>query len=169
MVHRVVHTATIRRMTRRCSMFVVGVVCSIWVVTQAQTAPPPASVLPGAQTDGSLLMPNGWKVSPAGRLLPVGTLPLNILTSPDGKYAVVTNDGISKPSITIVDLAKWAVKDTVALDGAWLGLVWHPDGTKLYSAGAGQNNVQEFTYADGSLTRTRSFQLPARTGDTFAG
>jgi DNA-binding beta-propeller fold protein YncE len=169
MVQRVVPTATIRRMTRRRSMFVVGVVCSIWVVTRAQTTPPPASILPGAQTDGSVLLPNGWKVSPAGRLLTVGTLPLNILTSPDGKYAVITNDGISKPSFTIVDLAKWMVKDTVALDSAWLGLVWHPDGTKLYSAGAGQNNIQEFTYADGSLTRARSFSLPATSGEPFAG
>jgi len=169
MVHRVVHTATIRRMTRRCSMFVVGVVCSIWVVTLAQTAPPPASILPGAQTDGSVLLPNGWKVSPAGRLLSVGTLPLNILTSPDGKYAVITNDGISKPSFTIVDLASWTVKNTMALDSAWLGLVWHPDGTRLYSAGAGQNNIQEFTYADGSLTRARAFSLPPVSGETFAG
>ena len=169
MGHRVVPTVTIRRMTRRRSMFVVGVVCSLWVVMRAQTTPAPASIVPGAQSDGSVLLPNGWKVSPTGRPLSVGTLPLNVLTSPDGKYAVITNDGLSKPSFTIVDLAKWTVKDSVTLDSAWLGLAWHPDGTKLYSAGAGQNNIQEFTYADGSLTRARAFSLPAQSGETFAG
>ena len=55
------------------------------------------------------------------------------------------------------------------LDNAWNGLVWHPDGTKLYSAGGAQNNVQEFNYADGAVTRARTFALPAVTGESFAG
>jgi YVTN family beta-propeller protein len=57
----------------------------------------------------------------------------------------------------------------MALAHAWYGLVWHPDGTRLYSAGANQNNVQEFSYVDGTLTRARTFSLPTMTGDTFAG
>ena len=49
------------------------------------------------------------------------------------------------------------------------GLVWHPDGAKLYSAGANQNTVQEFSYADGVLTKARLFTpcppiRPAGTG-----
>jgi YVTN family beta-propeller protein len=39
----------------------------------------------------------------------------------------------------------------------------------LYSAGAGQNNVQEFIYADGTLTKARTFALPAMSGETFVG
>ncbi|HEY7290861.1 MAG TPA: alkaline phosphatase family protein [Vicinamibacterales bacterium] len=117
-----------------------------------------------------MLLPNGWKVAPTGRNLPVGPLPLNILISPDGKYAVVSSNGIAQPSLTVIDIAKWSVKSTLMLDNAWLGMVWHPDGSRLYVAGAGQNNVQEFTYADGALTRARSFGLPSSdTGDTFAG
>jgi DNA-binding beta-propeller fold protein YncE len=114
-------------------------------------------------------LPNGWKLAPTGRHLFTGPMPLNVVASPDGKYAIVTSDGISKPSFTVVDLAKWTIKSTVPLDSAWLGLVWHPDGTKLYSAGAGQNNVQEFTYVDGTLTKARTFALPSRDGETFVG
>ncbi|HEY7287854.1 MAG TPA: alkaline phosphatase family protein [Vicinamibacterales bacterium] len=118
-----------------------------------------------------MLLPNGWKVAPAGRHLFIGSLPLNIIITPDNKYAIVTSDGISKPSLTIIDLAKWTVKTTLTVDAAWLGLVWHPDGTKLYSAGASQNNVQEFTYVDGTLTKARTFNLPPVTGggETFVG
>ena len=169
MVHRIVLLATIRRLTLGCAALFVIVLCSCWAVARAQTLSQTATVLPGAQADGTLLLPNGWKLSPTGRHLFTGPMPLNVVTTPDGKYAIVTSDGIAKPSFTIVDLAKWTVKNTVALDSAWLGLAWHPDGSKLYSAGAGQNNVQEFTYVDGSLTKARTFSLPAVTGETFAG
>src|SRR5260370_9646563 len=40
---------------------------------------------------------------------------------------------------------------------------------RFFSAGAAQNNVQEFAYADGLLTRTRTFSLPPTKGESFAG
>jgi YVTN family beta-propeller protein len=136
--------------------------------TLAQTAPPTAAT-PGA-TDGPTLLPNGWRLSAAGRHLALGDLPLNILESPDARYLVVSNDGIGKPSLMTIDVANWSVKNTFPLDSAWYGLAWHPDGTKLYSGGADQNNVQEFSYADGVLTRARTFALPSVTGpSSFAG
>jgi YVTN family beta-propeller protein len=138
------------------------------MLMQAQSAPP-APFAPGALNDGSTMLANGWRISPAGRAVTVGDLPLNVIQSPDARYLVVTNNGLAKPSFSVVDVAGWTVKNTVPLDSAWLGLVWHPDGTKLYSAGAAQNNVQEFSYADGVLARARTFTLPQATGETFAG
>src|SRR3954454_17311153 len=139
------------------------------ILTRAQSAPSLTNPVPGALIDGSTLLPNGWRLGAAGRHLKTGSLPLNIAVSPDGRYAVTTNNGINRPSFTVVDIAKWTVKSTTPLESAWYGLVWHPDGTKLYSAGAAQNNVQEFTFADGTITRARTFALPAVTGETFAG
>jgi YVTN family beta-propeller protein len=94
---------------------------------------------------------------------------LNVISSPDSKYLIVTNNGLAAPTFSIIDVASWKIKNTMALAHAWYGLVWHPDGTRLYSAGANQNNVQEFSYVDGTLTRARTFSLPTMTGDTFAG
>ena len=136
--------------------------------TDAQSAGPPAP-LPGAMTDGTTMLPNGWRIQPAGKHVRVGDMPLNLTQTPDSKYLVVTSNGLAKPSFHIVELATWKVTSTVTLDHAWYGLAWHPDGTKLYSAGAGQNNVQEFAYANGTLTRARTFALPAVTGQSFAG
>jgi len=171
MVHWIVAPATIRRLTLGCAALFVILLGSYWVVARAQTpSQVVTTVFPGAQPDGTVLLPNGWKLSPTGRHLFTGPMPLNVVTTPDAKYAVVSNDGLSKPTFTIVDLAKWTVKSTVTLDAAWLGLAWHPDGTRLYSAGAGQNNVQEFTYADGTLTKARTFALPeVSAGETFVG
>ena len=130
---------------------------------------PSANANPGSQSDGSILLPNGWRVAPAGKMLAVGTLPLNLVTSPDGRYAIITNNGIAKPSFSIVDLANWTVKNTVPVENAFLGLAWSADGSKLYSSGGGLNNVQEFSYIDGTLTRARTMALPAKPGETLAG
>jgi DNA-binding beta-propeller fold protein YncE len=137
------------------------------ILSRAQTTSATAS--PGPRGDGSTLLPNGWRLAPAGLQLPVGDLPLNLITSADGKYVIVTNNGLARPSISVVDIAKWTVTSTMVLDQAWFGLVWHPDGTKLYSSGAAQNNIQEFSYADGVLTRARTFALPGDADRSFAG
>src|SRR5262249_1264181 len=138
---------------------------AMWVSPFAQSAMPQPSAQPGGQSDGSMLLPNGWRIAPAGRSLALSTLPLNIVLSPDGKYAIVTNNGLMKPSLSIIDIANWSLKNAVALDNAWVGLAWHPDGTKIYSAGGSQNNVQELSYVDGTLTRTRTLALPAQSGE----
>ncbi|HEY6892735.1 MAG TPA: alkaline phosphatase family protein [Rhodanobacteraceae bacterium] len=124
---------------------------------------------PGVQADGTVVLPNGWRLNPVGKHLPVSTLPLNLAVTADGRYAVVTNDGLAKPSFSVVDLSTWTLKSTTVVDHAWFGLAFNPDGSRLYSGGAAQNNIQEFTYSDGTLTRARTVALPTtESGDTFA-
>ena len=90
---------------------------------------------PDAMSDGTTLLPNGWRIQPAGKHVKVGDMPLNLLQTPDSRYMVVTSNGLARPSFSIVDIASWSIKSTMLLDHAWYGIVWHPDGTKLYSAG----------------------------------
>ncbi len=116
-----------------------------------------------------MLLPNGWRIAPAGKHVAVETLPLNIVATPDSRYAIVATSGLMRPSLAVIDIATWTVKNTYKLDNAWFGLAFSPDGTKLYVGGGGQNNVQEFMYADGTLTKARTLNLPAQTGETFAG
>ena len=134
----------------------------------AQSSPPTALSL-GSQGDGSYVLPNGWRLAPAGKHLKVGNMPLSVVQTPDSRYLIVSNNGLLKPSFSVVDIAAWTIKSTMPLDNVWNGLVWHPDGTRLYSAGGGQNNVQEFKYADGVVTRARTFSLPGVRGETLAG
>ena len=168
MAHLVASPTTIRRTYLLASIFVLAVVVSV-IYARAQSDVAALTAVPGAQADGTTLLANGWRLAPAGRQLRVGTLPLNIVRSPDGRYAVVTNNGLNRPSFSVVDIASWTIKSTTTIEAAWLGLAFSPDGAKLYSSGAGQNNVQEFTFTDGTIARARTFALPPVADDGFAG
>ena len=97
------------------------------VISVARLAQAPRA-LPGSLGNGVTLLPNGWRIQPAGRHMPIGDLPLAMVESPDGNYLIVTNNGYAKPTLTIVDLRKGYVSSRVTLEHAWLGLAWHPDG-----------------------------------------
>jgi YVTN family beta-propeller protein len=107
---------------------------------------------PGRLGPGETLLPNGWTIAPAGRHIAIGDLPLALLQSPDGRFLIVSNNGWSKPTLTVYDLEKGYVSSRVAMDHAWLGLAWHPDGTRLYSSAAAHNSVTPLAWRDNRLT-----------------
>lgn len=146
-------------------------VVAAMLVPLAQKAGAPPE-WPGVKGKGVTLLPNGWRIAPAGRNILVGDFPMAMVLSRDGRYAIVSNNGWSKPSLTVVDLAQQYVKARVPLEHAWLGLVWHPSGERLYSSGAAENTVNEFTWQKsvlapaGQIVFARSaVRLPAGTVD----
>ena len=113
----------------------------------------PTTLRPGVLGGGVTLLPNGWKIAPAGIHRQVGDLPLGMVESPDSRFLLITNNGYAKPTIAIFDIEHQYLRDVVALDHAWLGIVWHPDGKRLYVSGAGNTTVHEMQWANGKLTR----------------
>ncbi|MFN8060524.1 MAG: SMP-30/gluconolactonase/LRE family protein [Vicinamibacterales bacterium] len=128
------------------------------LVTVAQRGPAPPRY-PGYQGQGITLLPNGWKISPAGQHLQVGDLPLSSAPTPDGRFLVVSTNGYTRPSLNVVDLEHRYISQRLPVDHAWLGLAWHPDGKRLYASGASQNTVNEFAYANGRLTAAGQFVI----------
>jgi WD40 repeat protein len=114
---------------------------------------------PGSKGRGVTLLPNGWKIAPAGRSFHVGDFPLSMVQSPDGRYVIVSNNGWSRPTLTTVDVVQGFVKSRLPVDHAWLGLAWSPDGKQLYSSGAANNTVNTFAYANGDLKASGSIVL----------
>ena len=114
---------------------------------------------PGPEGRGVTLLPNGWRIAPVGRHLDAGDLPLAMAVHPDGHHLVITNNGWSKPSLRVVDLDRFQVIQKMPLDDAWLGLVWHPDGRRLFSSGAADNSIREVEWRDGKLVPGRTFRL----------
>lgn len=114
---------------------------------------------PGPQGDGVTLLPNGWRIAPAGSHLDAGDLPLAMALHPDGRHLVITNNGWSKPSLRVVDLERRQVIQKLELDHAWLGLSWHPDGRKLYSSGGADNSIREVAWTGSKLVPGRSLAL----------
>ena len=117
---------------------------------------PSAPQRPGPLGDGVTLLPNGWRIAPAGSHLDMGDLPLAMALHPDGRHLVVTNNGWSKPSLRVVDLERRQVIQKLALDHAWLGLAWHPDGKRLYSSGAADNSILEVDWNGSKLVPGRT-------------
>ncbi len=146
-----------------CLIFV-----SAAVSTVARLAPAPPA-WPGSLGNGVTLLPNGWKIQPAGRHLPVGDLPLAMVESPDGDYLVVTNNGHAKPTLTIVDLKRGYVASKTNMEHAWLGLAWHRDGRRVFSSGAGQTTVNEFYWTPGKLTAGAVYALGRDTQKPMPG
>lgn len=140
------------------------------VLPAPSAAQPPVKppVRPGPEGGGVTLLPNGWRIAPAGKHLAVGDLPLAMAESPDGRRLVVSNNGFSKPSLSIVDLEHLTVPATVPMENAWLGLVWHPDGKRLYVSGGGANTVNEFRITDKGLDPGAAISLRKPSDTSFA-
>ena len=115
------------------------------------------------------LLPNGWKISPVGQHFTVGDLPMNMVVSPDGDHVIVTNNGYSQPNLVVYDHTKQITRERVALESAWLGLSFHPDGKRLFSSGSAKNRVDEFSWDRGALKKTGDFVLPKPANDSFVG
>ena len=114
------------------------------------------TVLPGTLNDGTILLPNGWRLSPAGTHLDIGELPLNADLSPDGRYAIVTNDGTSQHSISVVDLDRWEVTQTIRIPKAWLGIRFFDGGKRFVASGGNDNCIRTYRLADGMATEEES-------------
>src|SRR5689334_3681790 len=77
--------------------------------------------LPGPGPNGYLL-PNGWRLSPAGRQLELGGLPLRLLAIPGGPYVVVTSNGYGAHFLAVIDAAAERVVEKVPIQEGWMGL-----------------------------------------------
>src|SRR5471030_2946114 len=92
--------------------------------------------LPGKiKRTGQVLLPNGWKLSPAGTSLQLGDLPLNIQLSASGKLLAVTNNGESTQSVQLIDPVNEKLLDEKVVGKSWYGLAFSHDGKTLYASG----------------------------------
>ncbi|MFA5328145.1 MAG: bifunctional YncE family protein/alkaline phosphatase family protein [Prolixibacteraceae bacterium] len=96
-------------------------------------------------------LPNGWKLSPVGKLLPLGDLPLNMAVSPSGKLLAVTNNGQSDQSIQLIDPEKMQLLDSVITAKSWVGLTFSKDSKNLYASGGNDNWVMRYEVKDNKL------------------
>jgi YVTN family beta-propeller protein len=90
-------------------------------------------------------LPNGWQLTPAGKILPLGDFPLNIAVTSDKKLAAVTNNGQSTQSIQLIDIKKGIVVDSTVIGKSWLGLAFSDDGKSLYASGGNDNFIIKYS------------------------
>ncbi len=67
-----------------------------------------------------VILPNGWQLSPAGRSLQLGDLPLNMAVSASQKLLAVTNNGQSTQSIQLINIKTEKILTILKLQKAGL-------------------------------------------------
>jgi len=136
-------------------------IATVGLIAVGQAGLPPGSA-PGPLGGGITLLPNGWRIQPAGKHMAIGDLPLNMVLSPNGRSLIVANAGYASPTLRVVDLTRMYVTSTLPLEDHWYGLAWHPNATRLYASGAASNSVVELGWQDTRLAKHATLWLARR-------
>jgi len=115
-----------------------------------------------------ITLPNGWSLSPAGKSLPLGDLPLNMVVSKSGKLIAVTNNGQSTQTIQLINASTEKQLDEVTIAKSWYGLKFSADEKKLYASGGNDNWILQYNIIQNKLILADSFLLGKKMKDLIS-
>lgn len=104
-------------------------------------------------------LPNGWSLTPAGKSLPLGDLPLNMAVSSSKRYLAVTNNGQSIQSLQLIDVNAEKILDSVVIPKSWYGLQFSGDEKYLYASGGNDNRILQYAVTGKRLVLKDSISL----------
>src|SRR6476469_8731137 len=87
----------------------------------------------GLQSDGSIIVPTGQTLTPAGTHIEVNDRPLGMVVSPNGSLlAVVTGSNFNPRALHIIDLQTSTLKQTISIANSFVGVAFNPAGDTIY-------------------------------------
>lgn len=104
-------------------------------------------------------LPTGVRLDPAGEAVDLGSLPINLLLTPEPDRAVVVLSGWREQGLQVVDLKTRKVTQTLLQDGAFYGAAFSPDGHRLCVSGGNTDRLFVYTWKDGAATLENKFEL----------
>jgi DNA-binding beta-propeller fold protein YncE len=113
----------------------------------------------GPLAEGGFLLNTGWRIHPAGTEIPLSTLPMSAALAPDGRMMAALNGGYLPSSVDLLDMETVRKVSGVAITDGWRGLVFSPNGEKLYAGGGARGQIVEMTAAGNRLTVARRMDL----------
>lgn len=111
---------------------------------------------------GKVTLPNGWHLTPAGRSLQLGDLPLNIAVSSTGRFLAVTNNGQGTQTIQLIDSKTERTLDAVEIAAAFYGIRFSKDEKYLYASGGNRNVIDKYAIRKNKLLLEDSIVLGKR-------
>jgi DNA-binding beta-propeller fold protein YncE len=138
-------------MTIRLSVLCVLLAAAAILVSQ----PSPREQV-GPLPGGGFLLNSGWRITPAGKQVPLDTFPMSSALSKDGKFLLVLNGGYKPPSLAVLRADTMEEIGRTPVEDGWLGLTFSPDGKLVYVGGGSRASVFEFAFADGKLEPRRT-------------
>jgi len=104
-------------------------------------------------------LPTGAHLDPAGRSFDVGSMPLAIVLSPDGKRIAILLNGWREQGVQILDRGTGAIIQNIPQSAAFLGLTFSPDGKSLYASGGNEDVVYQYRWSDGRAEEAGTIAL----------
>ncbi|HMF71091.1 MAG TPA: bifunctional YncE family protein/alkaline phosphatase family protein [Flavitalea sp.] len=120
---------------------------------------PVLSQTPSELDKKRILLPNGWSLTPVGKNIHLGDLPLNLAVSNRKKYMAVTNNGQSTHTIDLIDVSKGVRVDSIVIAKAWYGLAFSKTDRYLFVSGGNDNQVNRYEIINSKLHLVDSFVL----------
>ena len=117
---------------------------------------------PGLTHDGSVLLPNGWSLKPAGRQTKLGDFPVQIAMHPSLPILAILHAGYGEHEVVTVEGASGKVIGRVAFPGTFAGIAWSADGKQLFVSGGFDDLIYRFDHADGLLSKKTVFEYNDR-------
>ncbi|HEX4633887.1 MAG TPA: hypothetical protein VH163_08650 [Gemmatimonadales bacterium] len=108
-------------------------------------------LVPGALGNGVTVLPSGWRIAPAGKQIPVGNLPLNLVRLTNGQI-VVTLNGHGANGLWRIDPGTGHAIDSLPFKAAWLGLAHRGTAAAdtVWASGGSTNRVYRVIYGAGA-------------------
>jgi DNA-binding beta-propeller fold protein YncE len=107
-------------------------------------------------------LPTGVRLDPVGEAVDLGSLPINLVLSPEKDRAVVVLSGWREQGVQVVDLKTRKVTQTLLQDGAFYGAAFSPDGHRVCVSGGNTDMLFVYAWKGGVATLDNKFEL-ART------
>jgi DNA-binding beta-propeller fold protein YncE len=117
---------------------------------------------PGLTRTGSVLLPNGWSLKPAGRQAKLGDFPVTIAENPTEPILAVLHAGYGEHEVITLDAASGKTIGRVVLKEGFQGLVWSSDGKHLFVGGGWDDVIYRFDHSAGLLSNKFTIKYPPR-------
>ncbi|MGH7224903.1 MAG: YncE family protein, partial [Gemmataceae bacterium] len=121
----------------------------------------PTRMLPGVEPGGTIRLPNQWALRPAGKQIALGDFPVNIVLHPSGRWLAILHAGYGTHEVVLVTLRgnQQKIACRVAVDQAFYGLCFAPDGKTLFASGGELEVVHAWDFDDGLLAHHRTLRM----------
>ncbi len=104
----------------------------------------PKGELPGKKPSGEVLLPNGWRIHPAGEQVEIDVGALGVAQSPNGTRLAVLHCGVPKHSVMLIDAPNRRILHQQPIAKGWVGICWSNDGRRVYVSGGSDDVVRVF-------------------------
>ncbi len=117
--------------------------------------------VPGKYSQYTLL-PNGWRLTPVGRHVEIGELPLNMVVTKNDQFAITVNSGMGPHSLSLIDLDSLKEVQRVPIPKTWRGLALSDDEQTVFVSGANDDCLRIFSFKGDTLSYQDSISLRAK-------